>query len=142
MSSQKEDKKESRRIFVSYASEDSGAAKELLSQLASQPNFQIFTTNKISAGEDWQSKIRKELHQTDYFLVLLSPTSLQSKWIQFELGAAWGLNKFIIPIVTSKDVVNRIPLEFKNLRVIQLKDLKTKPKAIGQIIEAYEKTAA
>jgi hypothetical protein len=143
MSNKKEDKgKDNIRLFVSYAREDSAAAKELLSQLASQPNFHVFTTNKISAGEDWQSKIKKELSQSDYFLVLLSPTSLQSKWVQFELGAAWGLNKFIIPVVTSQEVVKRLPLKFEGLRVVELKDLKTKPESIGQIIKSHEKTAA
>jgi hypothetical protein len=143
MSSKKENKnKDSISIFVSYAKEDSGQAAELMSQLARQPNFHIFTTSKISAGENWRSKIKKELSQSDYFLVLLSPTSVQSKWVQFELGAAWGLNKFIIPVVTSQDVVHRIPLEFGNLHVIELKDLKGKPESIGQIIESYEKTAA
>jgi hypothetical protein len=143
MSDKKEDKgKDNIRLFVSYASEDSGPAQELLSQLAHQPNFHVFTTNKLSAGENWQSKIKEELSQSDYFLVLLSPSSLRSKWVQFELGAAWGLNKFIIPVVTSQDIVNRLPLKFEGLRVIDFKDLKTDPGSISQIIESYEKTAA
>ncbi|HEV7746218.1 MAG TPA: toll/interleukin-1 receptor domain-containing protein [Pyrinomonadaceae bacterium] len=143
MSSKKGDNtKDNIRIFVSYAKEDSGLAAELMSQLRSQPKFHIYTTSKMSAGENWKSKIKKELSKSDYFLVLLSPTSVLSKWVQFELGAAWGLNKFIIPIVTSQDVVHRIPLEFGNLRVIELNDLKGNSESIGQIIESYEKTAA
>jgi hypothetical protein len=143
MSSKKEDKNKGKlKLFVSYAMEDSRQAAELISQLARQPKFHIFPKSKISAGENWQLKIKKELSQSDYFLVLLSPTSVQSKWVQFELGAAWGLNKFIIPVVTSPDVVHRIPLEFRDLHVIELKDLKGKPESIGQIIESYEKTAA
>jgi hypothetical protein len=143
MSLKKEDKnKNNINIFVSYALEDSGPAAELMSQLARQPKFQVFTTDKISAGQNWRSKIKKELSQSDYFLVLLSPTSVQSKWVQFELGAAWGLNKFIIPVVTSQDIVDQIPLEFGNLHVIELKDLEGKPESIGDIIESYEKTAA
>lgn len=143
MSSKKEDKtKDNIRLFVSYAKEDSGQAAELISQLARQPNFQIFTASKMSAGENWRSKLKKELSQSDYFLVLLSPTSVQSKWVQFELGAAWGLNKFIIPVVTSQDVVHHIPLKFGGLQVIELKDLKGKPESLGQIIASYEKTAA
>jgi TIR domain-containing protein len=143
MSSKKDDKsKDNIRLFVSFAKEDSTQATELMNQLSRQPNFHIFTTSKISAGENWRLKIKKELSQSDYFLVLLSPTSVQSKWVQFELGAAWGLNKFIIPVVTNQDVVHSIPLKFRDLHVIQLKDLKGKPESIGQIIESYEKTAA
>jgi hypothetical protein len=142
MSSKKEEKgKADVRIFVSYAAEDTGPATELISQLTRQPNFHVFTTDRISAGGNWRSKIKKELSQSDYFLVLLSPTSIQSKWIQFELGAAWGLNKFIIPVVTSQEVVNQIPLELGDLQIIELKHLK-EPEVISQIIESYQKAAA
>ena len=36
----------------------------------------------------------------DIFLVLLSPDSVNSEWILPEIGAAWALNKLIVPIVT------------------------------------------
>jgi TIR domain len=143
MSSKKDDKgKDNIRVFVSYAMEDRVVAEELMNQLGRLPKFQVYTTNRISAGEKWQSEIKKELSRSDYFLVLLSPTSVQSKWVQLELGAAWGLNKSIIPVVTSQDVVKRIPLELGNLQVIQMSDLREKPDSIGQIIESYQKTAA
>ncbi|HZE63679.1 MAG TPA: toll/interleukin-1 receptor domain-containing protein [Pyrinomonadaceae bacterium] len=143
MNNSKEEKpKDSIRVFVSYAREDKGPASELIGQLSRQSNFHVFTTDKMSAGENWQSKIKKELSKSDYFLVILSPTSIESKWVQFELGAAWGLNKFIIPVVTSEEVINRIPLEFSHLKVIDIEDLKRKPDSIGEIIESYEKTAA
>ena len=137
----KEKTKEDIRIFVSYATEDSANASELISWLAQQPNLHVFTTDQISAGENWRSKIKKALSESDFFLVLLSPTSVQSKWVQFELGAAWGLNKFIIPVVTSKEVVSRIPLDLGELHVFELDQLK-RPEAISQIFDLYEKTAA
>jgi hypothetical protein len=141
MSSKKEDRnKNDIKVFVSYAMEDRGQAAALVDQLAT--NFQVFSASKMSAGENWQSKIKKELSKSDYFLVLLSPISVRSKWVQFELGAAWGLNKFIIPVVTSKDVINQIPLEFTNLRVLLLQDLKSNPRSINDLIESYEKSAA
>ncbi len=112
------------RVFLSYSQDDKGPASELINQLNRQSHFSIFTSDKISAGENWQLKIKKELSKTDYFLVILSPASIHSKWVQFELGAAWGLNKLIIPVVTSEEVVKQIPLEFSHLKVIELKDLK------------------
>lgn len=139
--SSKDKAKQDIRIFLSYASEDSNSATELINELGKQPNVHVFTSDKMSAGENWRSKIKKTLSESDFFLVLLSPTSVQSRWIQFELGVAWGLNKFIIPIVTSHDVVDRIPLELGGLPVLEMKHLK-KPRAISEIIEMYEKTAA
>lgn len=133
--------KAKRRVFVSYAIEDSAYASELINSLAQQPNLHVFTTDKMSAGENWRLKIKRALSDSDFFLVLLSPTSVQSKWVQFELGAAWGLNKPIIPVVTSHEVVNRIPLDLGELHVVDLDELK-KPEAISRIFRLYEKTAA
>lgn len=137
----KEKTKQDINIFLSYALEDSGYAAEVLARLAEQPNLHVFTSDKISAGVNWRSKIKRELAKSDFFLVLLSPTSVQSKWVQFELGAAWGLNKSIIPVVTSHEVINKIPLDLGELHVIDMDQLK-RPEAISDIIEQYEKTAA
>ena len=128
-------------MFVSYATEDSAYASKLINVLAQQPNLHVFTTDKISAGENWRSKIKRALSDSDFFLVLLSPTSVQSRWIQFELGAAWGLNKPIIAVVTSHEVVNRIPLDLGELHVVDLDQFGT-PEAISRFFQLYEKTAA
>jgi hypothetical protein len=61
--------------------------------------------------------------------------------VQFELGAAWGLNKFIIPVVTSEDVIRILPVELSREGVIELSQLK-KPDVMSQIFKSYEKTAA
>lgn len=139
--SSKDKGKQNIRIFLSYASEDSGRANELRNELAKKPNVFVFSSDRISAGENWRSKIKKALSESDYFLVLLSPTSVESRWVQFELGVAWGLNKSIIPIVTSPDVVGRIPLDLADLPILEMKQLE-RPEAIGEIIDRYEKAAA
>jgi len=52
----------------------------------------------MSAGENLGNpKIKKELSKSDYFLANTFSNVIESKWVQFELGAAWGLNKFINP---------------------------------------------
>jgi hypothetical protein len=139
--STKDKAKQNIRIFLSYAAEDSNRATELMNELAKQPNVHVFTSDKMSAGENWRAKIKKALSESDFFLVLLSPTSVSSRWIQFELGVAWGLNKLIIPIVTSRDVVDRIPLNLAELPFLEMKQLK-RPQAISEIMERYEKSAA
>lgn len=139
--STKDKPKQDIHIFLSYATEDGKSASELVNWLARKPNFHVFTSDKISAGDKWRSQIKKALSKCDFFLVLLSPTSVRSKWVQFELGAAWGLNKSIIPVVTSPDVMSQIPLELGDLRLIESKDLKN-PEGIVEIMESYDKTAA
>jgi TIR domain len=129
------------RVFVSYAKEDSVYADELLSYLSTQPKLDVFTTNKISAGEKWRSKIKNALNASDIFLVILSPASVKSSWVLFELGLAWGLDMPIIPVATHPGVISKVPVELNNVQVIDLEKLKN-PEAINQIMKRYEKRVA
>lgn len=142
MTKVKEEKnKQNFRVFVSYAKEDSVYADELFSYLSAQPKLDIFTTNKISAGEKWRSKIKNALNASDIFLVLLSPISVKSSWVLFELGVAWGLDMPIIPVATHPGVISKVPVELDNVQVIDLEKLKN-PEVIDRIVKRYEKKVA
>ena len=73
------------RIFLSYATADKEYAHRLRSLLSKRPNLRVFTTETLSAGEDWESKLKDELSQSDVFIVVLSSNSVDSKWVLHEL---------------------------------------------------------
>lgn len=128
------------RVFLSYDSADAAYARQLHRILSQRLNLRIFTSDKLSAGEDWKSKLKHELAQCDIFVVLLSPNSAQSAWVLQELGAAWMLEKPILPIVTHPNVLTKIPVELRNAQLVNIKDLEN-PEAINQIIESFEEQA-
>lgn len=138
---QKEKRKQALRIFLSYATADRVYAHKLQSLLSQRPNVRIFTTETLSAGEDWQSRLKDELSQCDVFLVLLSPNSVDSKWVLHELGAAWAIDKPIVPIVTHPEVFSKIPVMLSQTQFVEIKDLE-KPEVINQILERYEEAAS
>jgi hypothetical protein len=133
--------KQNFRVFVSYAREDSVYADELLSYLSAQPKLDISMMNNITAGEKWRSEIKNALNASDVFLVLLSPTSVKSSWVLFELGLAWGLGMPIIPVATHPEVISKVPVELNNAQVIDLRKLKN-PEVINRIMKHYEKRVA
>jgi len=138
----KEKGKPALRIFLSHDAADSAYARKLSRSLLSQrPNLRIFTPETLSAGEDWQSKLKDELFQCDIFMVLLSPNSVYSPWVLKELGAAWGLEKPIIPVVTHPEMLARIPVKLGKVQLVDIKDLEN-PEAINQILERYEEEVA
>ena len=138
---QKERGKRTLRIFLSYTAADRAQAHKLRSLLSQPPKSRIFTTEMLSAGEDWESKLRDELSQCDIFVVLLSPDSVHSEWVLQELGAAWALNKPIIPVVTHPELFSEIPLELRGVQSVEIKDLE-KPEVINQILEHYKEKIA
>ena len=137
---QKEKGKKTLRIFLSYTTADKVQAHKLRGLLSQRPGLRIFTADTLSAGEDWVPKLRDELSQCDIFMVLLSPDSVDSDWILQELGAAWALNKPVIPIVTHRDMFSKIPLTLREVMSVGLEELED-PEVIDRILERYEKMA-
>lgn len=137
---QEEKRKQVLRIFLSYAVTDSVYAHKLRVLLSQRPNLHIFTTEMLSAGEDWESKLKDEISQCDIFVVVLSPNSVNSKWVLHELGAAWAINKLIIPVVTHPEVFSKIPVTLSKVKLVETSELE-KPEVINQILEHYEEVA-
>jgi ABC-type lipoprotein export system ATPase subunit len=74
MSKRKEGRpKQNIRVFLSYAKEDNEQAKELMEQFAKQPNVNVFTTAKISAGQNWQAMIKRALADSHFFVASCFP---------------------------------------------------------------------
>ena len=134
---QKGKRKQALRIFLSYAAADRVYAHQVRNLLSQRPNVHLFTTETLSAGEDWQSKLKDELSKCDLFLVLLSPNSVESKWVLHELGAAWAIDKPIVPIVTHPEVFTKVPVALNQTQFIEIKDLE-KPGTVNRILERYE----
>jgi hypothetical protein len=135
---QKEKGKQDLRIFLSYAAADKEHAHRLRSLLSRRPNLRVFTTETLSAGEDWESKLRDELSQSDIFMVLLSLNSVDSKWVLHELGAAWALDKPIVSVVTHPEVFSKIPMDLREVQSVEVEYLESHPEVIKQIFERYE----
>ena len=55
-------------------------------------------------------------------MLLLSAGSLQSQSVIWELGATWGLGKRIIPIRTETGGNLTLPVEARNLQILELSD--------------------
>jgi hypothetical protein len=129
------------RIFLSYASSDRIYADRLQELLSRRPNVRVFTDEMLSAGEDWKSKLKDELASCDIFSVLLSPNSVDSKWVLQELGAAWAIEKPIMPIFTQPGLFSQFPVALNQDQFIDIKDTE-KPELLNQILQRYEKNLA
>jgi len=98
-------------IFVSYAHADADTAACLASRLDDE-GFRCFLAEKdIRPGEEWVPRIRDALIASERILLLITPNSKDSRWVNAEAGAAWGLDKQLIPalmFVTPNEVIELI----------------------------------
>jgi hypothetical protein len=77
------------RIFVSYRRRESSAFALLIEarlRLAGVPAEAIFVDKNMHGGERWESRIYRELEQTDYFICLVGSTTLiKGSWVNREI---------------------------------------------------------
>lgn len=97
--------------FLSHSSEDDKVAGRLAKDLRSSGVEVWYSEWEIKPGDSLRRKIDEGIERASYFLVLLTPKSLRSEWVQTELDA--GMVKRIegscrlIPILSeiSKDQI-------------------------------------
>ena len=136
-STKHEKRKPPLRVYLSHSTVDLVFARKLRNLLWQRLNARVFTTEEITAGEDWQSKLRAELSESDFVVALLTPRSVDSNWVLHELGAAWALRKLIVPVVTRRDVLNNIPVPLTDAQVLELKDLEN-PDIVDEFVRRFE----
>jgi hypothetical protein len=95
----------SMRIFVSHSSKDNAIAEafvQLVKAALNIPSKDIRCTSvegyKLPAGADSNEQLRSEVFECEVFVALLSPTSMKSMYVMFELGARWGTKRHLAPI--------------------------------------------
>lgn len=116
-------------IFISYSSVDEVVAKSISSQLDSLQLPYFLDRKSIQWGRPFEADINQGIRDCSHLLVIISPASVNSSWVAFEVGQARALNKTILPYLTHpsaplpsflsklhhKTTQNEIITYFKNL---------------------------
>ena len=116
------------RIFISHSHLDNEIAKKLTEYLkvalkikASAIRCTSVIGHELEPGENIESYLQNEIKEGDIALIgLLTQHGLASDWVLFELGAAWGKGKKIIPILGPGLKVEDLPGPLKNYKPVSI----------------------
>jgi hypothetical protein len=102
------------KLFLSHASEDKNYVRQLADRLVAE-GFEVWLDERnMTLGDSLLGKINEGLLESDYGVVVLSPTFFGKKWTRVELGALMALEtktkKMILPI-------------WKDLSAVEITDL-------------------
>lgn len=73
------------RLFLSHASHDRRFVERLTGVLASHRLEFWYSTRHIAGAQDWHDEIGKALTKCNWFVLVLSPAAVKSKWVKREL---------------------------------------------------------
>lgn len=88
------------RVFISYSTEDRAAA-EVVSNIFVQCGFYVWIDyQNLNLWQCVKKQILHELENCDLFILILSPSSKASSWVQFEWNQAHKFRKpaFVVDI--------------------------------------------
>ena|SRR5947209_3084605 len=97
-------------IFISHSSQDEKVAEalaDLFKNALNLPTKKIRCTSvpayKLEPGASVEETLRREIDGSHVFIGLITPASVKSTYVLFELGARWGSgpNRTLIPVLAS-----------------------------------------
>ncbi|MBK9751500.1 MAG: SUMF1/EgtB/PvdO family nonheme iron enzyme [Chloroflexi bacterium] len=92
-------------IFISYSKKNRDYARALANKLL-DAGFDVWIDDRIDYGDDWWQVIVKAIRECAAFLVVMTPDSDASKWVQREVTLADHLPKPIFPVLRDGDLLS------------------------------------
>lgn len=119
-------------VFVSYAhsADQAGWVQQFADSLGEQGVDVWLDSDRIKPGESIPDAIGSGLRSSDAIVAILGAADLDRPSILFELGAAFALDKRIIPIIEDDVDPNRLPLSVRTRQSVRRND----PKEVATVV--------
>jgi formylglycine-generating enzyme required for sulfatase activity len=92
-------------VFLSYARADRDFAQRLMADLHAAGHACWIDTSALKGGDEWVTTIAEGILNSYAMVVVVTPSALQSRWVQDEILWARQKHKLIIPVLLA-DVVD------------------------------------
>jgi len=110
-------------IFFSYSTKDREVGHALEREL-SKHGFYVWSERNIMPGEKMIDAFEKALKEADIYILLLTPNSIESLWVNFEIGVAVSRQEvsLVIPVLL-KDAI--VPPQLSSLQYLDGRNVST-----------------
>ncbi len=91
-----------REVFLSHSHQDKVFARELHSAFRGRGINFWFAPYRIVGSQRWHDEIGRALQRCDWFLIVLTPSAVRSKWVKHELLFALNEERYedrIVPVL-------------------------------------------
>jgi internalin A len=127
-------KNQTSKVFISYGHDDKAFVQELATSLAKDNIESWWDFDKLKGGHDWQKEIQQGIKRCDFFVVVLSPTSVDREWVLKEITYANEYKKKIIPLMLKEcerpiSIIEKQYIDFEK---------QTQNSALKELIELFK----
>ena len=110
-------------VFISYSRHDSDLMARIRDDLRAA-DLLVWTDDSLTPGTDsWKNAIENAIQNAGSVVVLMSPDSKQSIWVEREMDYARACKVPIIPVLArGENEVSAIPFELINAQRVDLRE--------------------
>ena len=142
-----------RAVFLSYASQDTEAAKHICNALRAAGVEVWFDQSELRGGDAWDASIRRQIRECALFVPLISANTNARSEGYFRLEWKLGVERshlmaddrpFLLPLVIdgTADVAARVPDLFHQRQWMRLRDGQLSPEIIDRMVRLLTVSSA
>lgn len=112
-------------VFLSHSSQDQEFVSKLANELRRHGIPVWYSKTNILGAQQWHDEIGSALIRCDWFLVALSPRSVESMWVKRELIFALQQKRFenkIIPIIYESCDFERLSWVLPSFQIVNFQE--------------------
>jgi hypothetical protein len=106
------------QVFISYSQDDADWARSFAEALQQRGVRVWLDQFQVAAGESLRDALETGLRGSDVLVTLIDPERALKPNFFFELGAAIGMGKRVVPIVPRESDTSRLPFELRSRRYL------------------------
>jgi hypothetical protein len=110
-------------VFISYARDDRPFVQEVAAGLRARGIEANVERDSVHSGERMADELKAGLESSNVVVVFFG-NSVPSPWMNFEIGAAIGSSKQLVPVLLDVSGVSRAPTAVSSFDGIDAHDLK------------------
>ncbi|SRR5713101_8919192 len=105
-------------VFISHSFSDENWVREFANSLEQRGLNVWFDSHSIPLGQSWTEAIEKGLRESNVIVLLVTPDSLKRPNLFFEIGAAMGMGKRLVPVVSKDLDPSALPASLRERRYL------------------------
>ena len=106
------------RVFISHSFSDEPWVREFAAALRKRGLHVWEDQHSIRPGESLREEIEKGLRESSLIVILLTPENVSQPNLFFEIGAAIGMGKPVIAVVSPDLDVSRLPQSIRERKYL------------------------
>lgn len=130
-------------LFASYSSRDRDAVDALVRKLSERGLSVWYDQWEMRPGDRLRDRILDGIQASRYFLVMLSPHSVDAPWVKIELDSAMlreieAKHVIVIPVLIGDVQPSQIPADMRGKHYLDLRDPQKSRRELDRLLSLFE----